>query len=207
MNQSITFFTKDKIMGDLLARYLTKKSDLELTFVDSFDIPEAKIPPAVIAVDIDHHGDPIEFLKELRNEHPHSRLLVLTSHVSDYIIHHLTKMRNLSIAHKFDGVGYLLEAITMCLENRAYSSPSIRALGKSFRSKAHPYRHLTSQNELVLRKLVSGQTKPKIAEDLGLGIETIISHKKGAMRQLDAHSEVELVLAAVKLGFPFNLDS
>lgn len=81
-------------MGDLLADYLPKYLRLNLTLLHSFELPIIANHPSAIVVDIDHHPDPIELLRELRNEHPHSRLLVLTSFVSDYIIHNLTLASN-----------------------------------------------------------------------------------------------------------------
>lgn len=60
---------------------------------------------------------------------------------------------------------------------------------------------LTEREAEVLRLLVRGMINKEIAEELGIGLTTVITHRRNMMEKLQVRSVAELMLYALREGF------
>jgi PAS domain S-box-containing protein len=63
-----------------------------------------------------------------------------------------------------------------------------------------PRPHLTPRQREILELVESGLSTTEIAETLGLSIETVRNHLRNLMSELDAHSRLQALAAARRLG-------
>lgn len=66
---------------------------------------------------------------------------------------------------------------------------------------AAPRPVLTDREVEVLQLLVRGRINKQIAEELGIGITTVITHRRNIMEKMGVRSVAELILSAVEAGY------
>jgi len=66
-------------------------------------------------------------------------------------------------------------------------------------SPHHP--RLTEREIEVLRLITRGRINKEIAEELGIGLTTVITHRRNIMEKLRMRSLAELVLYAIRAGY------
>jgi FixJ family two-component response regulator len=57
---------------------------------------------------------------------------------------------------------------------------------------------LTAREQQVLERIVAGRLNKQIADDLGISIKTVETHRAAIMRKLGLHSIGELVRYAIR---------
>lgn len=60
--------------------------------------------------------------------------------------------------------------------------------------------HLTNRQQEVLHLITTEQTTAQIAEQLGISVSTVETHRRNLFRKADVRSVVGLVKAAIRLG-------
>lgn len=161
------------------------------------DLP--RLRPDVVLMDINLPGmSGIECVRRLAEAAPGIHVVILTMYDdSDAIFRALEN----------GAVGYLLKrtppdelvlALRDLQEGGAPMSSSIaRKVVQSFRSKGpsvHDSENLTSREEEVLRLVAGGLINKEIADELGIGIETVRSHLKNIYEKLHVRSRTEAAM-------------
>src|SRR5204863_1588225 len=98
----------------------------------------------------------------------------------------------------------LVRAIESVCEGEPFFSPEVaRAALSQFVSgagKKEPFAQLTQREREVLALIADGQSNKEIANQLGIGVRTIETHRERIMRRLDIHSVAGLTKFAIANG-------
>ena len=153
--------------------------------------------PALVFADIAMpYAGGLEAVDEIRRWSPKSRLIILTGLTSRGLTAQAHAAPVDGIFLKSDPPEELAQAIPKILDGeRVYSAAIEKILGETA-----PADMLTSRELQVLRGISKGETNPKIAERLGVSVNTVDKHRTNMMRKLKVHSAAELLAIAVRDG-------
>lgn len=155
--------------------------------------------PSVVLMDINLPGmSGIDCIRRLVELVPGIHVVILTMYDDSDVIFR---------ALESGAVGYLLkrtplDELTVALRDlqdggAPMSSSIARKVVQSFRSKGpslHDSENLTAREEDVLRLVAGGLINKEIAEELGIGIETVRSHLKNIYDKLHVRSRTEAAM-------------
>ena len=191
-----------------LARIIESETDMEVcgeagTAPQALDALRTCKADAVV-LDISLQGpNGLELTKQLRAEHPHMRILVLSVH--DERMYALRALRAGAGGYlmKKEGREHFVEALRKVLTGQVYVSA---AFGEQLIYKvAHgndggnsPLDLLSDRELEVLQLIGSGQTSIQIAELLHLSVKTVESHRLHIKEKLGLKSSTELVRFALE---------
>jgi DNA-binding NarL/FixJ family response regulator len=144
----------------------------------------------------------IEATRQIRETSPHTRVLVLTSHVSAEAVRE---------AIKAGAQGYVLKDAT--LEELSNALDAVTA-GKSWLSQdaydvlirgagsSEPdwMRSLTPQELAVLQKIAGGRSNKEAARELGLTEGTVKGYVTAVLRKMGVADRTQAAIAAVRAG-------
>jgi two-component system, NarL family, response regulator LiaR len=175
------------------------------------------LKPDVVLMDIQLPDlDGIEATKQIRAENPDMRVIMLTSHSSDqaifaalgaganaYCLKNITAQQ-LSVVIKMvaDGGAWLDPGIANRVLS-AYSTtqglpaPAEKPAAKATKRDSHT---LSPRETEVLRLVAEGFSNQRIAEKLGLGLETVKTHMRHIMEKLTVSDRTEAAVKAMKQG-------
>lgn len=142
--------------------------------------------------------DGITVLKTLQNNNSNTKVLILT-------MHDQTKYIEAVIA--YDAAGYLLknsskkrflQAIKRIANGEKYYDEAImpklvNALQQPLKQKNEAESLLTSRELDIVKLIVKGNSTKKIAEELFISVNTVLSHRKNIYSKLNVHSVSELM--------------
>jgi DNA-binding NarL/FixJ family response regulator len=98
----------------------------------------------------------------------------------------------------------LLHAIQSVYNGETFFSPEIAqaALNQLVNNggKKEPFAQLTTREREVLILIAQGRSNKEIANQLGIGVRTIETHRERIMRRLDIHSVAGLTKFAIANG-------
>lgn len=146
----------------------------------------------------------VEVTKQLKAEHPHLAVLILTSFDDEESI----------VGHLGAGAdGYLLkthsedlaQAIRFVLAGAFIAHPSVARKLYKWAARRPPAvnstEHLTRRELEVLKLAARGMSNRDIADELGIAPRTIKSHLEAIFAKMGVRSRVEAVLEALKRGW------
>jgi DNA-binding NarL/FixJ family response regulator len=100
-----------------------------------------------------------------------------------------------------DAVGeQLAEAIRAVAQGQLYLGQGISRNVLNHLAEGDPYESLTNRERQVLQCIAEGMTNRQVAEQLGLAVKTVDTHRMRLMRKLDIHDQTNLVRFAVRRG-------
>jgi DNA-binding NarL/FixJ family response regulator len=196
----------ERLFAELMRHALTAATDMEVVGVvhDVKSASEAatELKPAVVLSD--YHlpdGTGAELARSLRRHAPDSSVLILTGDPSTTVladvarsgaVGHLTKSRDL------DDV---VSAVRQAAGGEILFTPSeLQRLLVADRTERTLDEPLTARELEVLRMLASGVSTSSAAEMLGISTATLRAHVQAILRKLGAHSRLEAVAEAARLG-------
>jgi len=164
--------------------------------------------PDVILIDVQlPDGDGIEAVAELRRIEPRSRVLVLTAHTEVGVLARAADAGVSGFLPKESGIHDVLKAVRVARDggmivNNATLAAVLGRLGTNGDQASGPTAaDLFTPRELdVLRGLASGQDPQGIALRLGMSVNTCRGHVKSILGKLDAHTQLEAVVIAMRRG-------
>lgn len=157
------------------------------------------LAPDLVLLDVTMPPDSgIEIAKRLRQKHPDLKLLFLTIHEDESLLHEALRAGVVGYLTKRAEEAEILLAIQAVIEGDIYVHPAMtRALlGRTVAAqggRSEPVESLTPRELDVLRLLSKGNTNRQAAEILGLSVRTVENHRANLMGKLGLSSRVELV--------------
>lgn len=158
-----------------------------------------RLQPDLILLDITMpHESGIRIAKRLKEEHPGIKVLFLTMHEEEGLLHEALRTGASGYVIKRAEESEILRAIHAASRGDIYVHPAMtRALLQQPVTTEHrrsaPANPLTRREIDVLRLLAKGNTNRQIGDLLDLSIRTVENHRANLMGKLGLVSRVELV--------------
>ncbi len=160
--------------------------------------------PDIIILDIAMPNlNGLEAARQILNEQPQAKILVLTMHESEQIIREVLEAGADGYLLKSDAGRDLVTAVLSLQRNKKYFTSKVAEMvldSSSSKNKSDITVKdiLTPREREVVQLLAEGKSTREVAEVLGLSVKTAETHRSNIMRKLDLHSVSELVLYAVR---------
>ena len=156
----------------------------------------------VIVLDINMPGaSGIELLAELRREHDAPRVLILTVSPEDQYAVRAIKAGAAGFLTKESAPEKLIEAVRKVATGGRYVSPELaEALASLFagESRGAPHERLSDREFEVMKMLASGKTVSIVAQELGLSVKTVSTHRTRILKKMEMATNAELTHYAVR---------
>jgi two-component system response regulator NreC len=159
----------------------------------------SELQPDIVLLDLNMPGPGgIEVTRQLRELVPETRVLVLTVYEDEGLLREAIDAGASGYIIKRAVESELINAIRAVARGEMYIHPSMtRALfhepAKRTKTPSGVHESLTPRETDVLRLIVRGYTNRQAAEELGLSVRTIETHRANLMGKLGLKSRVELV--------------
>ena len=158
-------------------------------------------PASVVLLDLSLPGrNGLELIKQLKDEHPGLKILVLTMHAEEQYAKRAFTAGASGYLTKESATDELVAAVTKVAGGGVYVSHSMAerlARGLTTADKGLPHEQLSDREFEVFRRLVEGQTLSDIASDLSLSSKTISTYKMRILDKLQLQSDAALVRYAI----------
>jgi DNA-binding NarL/FixJ family response regulator len=153
--------------------------------------------PDVVLLDLHLQDMPgTDVIREIREEFPQARIIVLTSYSDD---------ESISQSLRYGVRGYLLKeslhreliaAIRAVYAGQRSIAPEISS--RFLEGMSRP--QMTPRELQILRQVADGYSNADIARDLGISHETVKVHVRGILAKLDAKDRTQAASIALKRG-------
>jgi len=143
----------------------------------------------------------IELIKQVKDEKPKLRILVLTMHSEEQYAVRSLKAGASGYLTKDSAAEQLVAAIRKIAAGGAYVSPETAerlALGASPRVEAAPHTLLSDREFQVLQLIAGGQSVSGIAKRLALSVKTVSTHKTRILQKMGLTNQAELIRYALE---------
>ncbi|WP_171909779.1 LuxR C-terminal-related transcriptional regulator [Aquisalimonas asiatica] len=175
----------------------------ELVHAANTENPDVAIVDAAIYA----HGDSSKSAL-LRGTSPDVAIIVLSNYVSNAFMHRTLQAGACCFLHKDAGITELNQAIHHAARGKLFTYPPLDDAAppleppRPAEEVAAPSTHraLTHRQREVLRLVASGYRTKGIAEQLGVSVKTVETHRAEIMRRLGVSNMVGLVHEAIRLG-------
>jgi DNA-binding NarL/FixJ family response regulator len=156
----------------------------------------------VVVLDLSMPGrSGIELIKQVKDEKPKLRILVLTMHSEEQYAVRALKAGASGYLTKDSAAEQLVAAIRKIAAGGAYVSPETAerlALGASPRAEAAPHTLLSDREFQVLQLIAGGQSVGEIARRLALSVKTVSTHKTRILQKMGLANQAELIRYALE---------
>jgi DNA-binding NarL/FixJ family response regulator len=148
-------------------------------------------------------GNGIELLGELRRHHPGLRALVLTMYPEDQYAVRAIRAGAAGFLTKESAPEKLIEAVRKIASGGRYVSAELaETLASMVAGEADgpPHQRLSDREFEVFKMLASGRTVSQVAQELGLSVKTVSTHRVRILKKMGMTTNAELTHYAVKNG-------
>jgi DNA-binding NarL/FixJ family response regulator len=166
-----------------------------------------KLRPDVAILDVSMPDlDGLQATRKIRALSPNTKVVVLTMHESDQMVHQVLDAGALGYVLKSDLAANLVKAVKDVSAGRLFLTPRVSDIVlKGFLkngNQADPAELTrpkpTPREVEIIRLLAEGKANKVIAADLGITIRTVETHRARIMVKLGLHSLAELVHYAIR---------
>ncbi|MEB3883723.1 response regulator transcription factor [Lyngbya sp. CCY1209] len=160
--------------------------------------------PDIVIMDIGlPRLDGIAATKQIKEQFPEIRVVMLTSHTAETEV--IASLSSGADAYCVKGasIDRLIAAMDAAYEGATYLDPQVARLVMEHLKPPAPQTNLgtLSPRELeVLKLMVEGKSNPEIAEELYLSPNTIKTHVRGIMNKLAVDDRVQVAVVALRSG-------
>ena len=166
-----------------------------------------ELKPDVAVVDIGMPElDGIEVTRQMREAIPDIKVLVLSMHESDQMVHRALEAGACGYLLKSDLTECLTKGVKAVAQGKRFLTPKVSEIVldgflKTRRGHQHGERagaRMTPREVEIIRLLAEGKSNKEIAALLGIAVRTIETHRSKIMLKLDLHSLAELIHYAMR---------
>lgn len=159
------------------------------------------LQPDVVVMDIKMPGKSgIEACREIMNQWPHIRVIMLTSFVDDVLINEAIQAGAAGYILKGVSTDQLIRALDAVRAGEALLDPAITqrvlAMLRQEGPRGNPFAELTKREMSVLALVTRGKTNLEIAAELVLSEKTIRNHVSIILSKLSVSNRVEAAMFA-----------
>jgi DNA-binding NarL/FixJ family response regulator len=146
----------------------------------------------------------LEATRQIAKVSPRTKILILSIHESDQLIHKLLGAGARGYILKADAGRNLVTAVKALLANRTFFTPKVEQkvmngyLDKEPKADEEDFSPITGRQREVLQLLAEGKSSKEVADILGIAFKTAETHRSNLMRRLNCHSVAELVRYAIR---------
>jgi DNA-binding NarL/FixJ family response regulator len=194
------------LVRDGLRHILAKNGRFEIVG-DAADGPAtlalARAHPAdVLVLDLSMPGrNGLEMIKQLKDEHPHLKILVLTMHAEQQYAKRAFSAGAAGYLTKEAAREELVAAVARVAGGGVYVSTAMAerlARDLSAPAATRPHERLSDREFDVLRKIVAGDSVNSIAQQLSISAKTVSTYKARILEKMQMQSDAMLVRYAVE---------
>lgn len=163
--------------------------------------------PDIVVMDINMPNlNGIEATREIRQQAPEVRVIVLSMHSARPCIKEIFRAGASAYLHKNCGFDELARAVRAVAEGRTYVSPSISQIvvdefGRTEdETEATVFSLLTPREREILQLLAEGGTVKQIAQRLHVSHKTVEAHRLRIMNKLNVDTVAQLTKYAIQEG-------
>jgi DNA-binding NarL/FixJ family response regulator len=165
------------------------------------------LKPDVVIIDISMPElDGLQATRQLREEAPNIKVVILTMHESDQMVRRVLDAGAVGYVLKSDLAACLVKAVNDVSEGRRFLTRRVSeiVLNGFLKSGNQPERterlpgQPTPREAEIIRLLAEGKANKEIAAALGIAIRTVETHRAKIMFKLGIHSSTELVRYAIR---------
>jgi two-component system, NarL family, response regulator DevR len=164
-----------------------------------------RLKPDVVLMDIRLPGESgIEATREITNQYPQSKVVMLTSFTDDSLIFRAISAGAVGYVLKQVEDEDLLRAITVAAHGDAAFDPSVtskliaRVREAEKKSEENAFRDISERELDVLNLVAKGKTNPEIAAILNLSDRTVGNYVSSILQKLHLTNRIELATYAVE---------
>jgi DNA-binding NarL/FixJ family response regulator len=145
-----------------------------------------------------------EATRQITKVSPGTKILILSIHESDQVIHKLLGAGARGYILKADAGHDLITAVKALVSNKTFFTPKVEQkvmdgyLNKVPKADEEEFSPITGRQREVLQLLAEGKSSKEVANILGIAFKTAETHRTNLMRRLNCHSVAELVRYAVR---------
>jgi len=149
----------------------------------------------------------LETTRQIRKVSGATQVLIFTMHHNETLVHDVLDAGARGYLLKTDAETQIVAAVEALLKRQPYFSAQISetVLGGFLRSGRRavsgndgPAPRLTPREREIIQLLSEGHRNKRVAQELGISIKTVETHRTALMRKLGVNSIVELVRYAVR---------
>lgn len=156
-----------------------------------------RLRPAVLLMDMSMPVcDGIEATRRIRRRHADARIVILSAHEGDEVVHRAMQAGASGYLLKNAPFAELQGCIASVLAGRKYLAPGLSA---KLAGRVHGSDLSTREHE-ILAHLATGMSNKLIARVAGIGVGTVKFHINNILAKLDAVSRTEAVMVASRRG-------
>jgi DNA-binding NarL/FixJ family response regulator len=166
-----------------------------------------KLKPDVAILDISMpDSDGLQATREIREAAPRTSIVVLTMHESDQMVRRVLEAGALGYVLKSDLATRLVRAVKDVSAGKLFLTPKVSGIvlkgflkkGNQDESRENSRARPTPREVEIIRLLAEGSSNKKIADDLGITVRTVETHRAKIMLKLGLHSLAELIHYAIR---------
>jgi DNA-binding NarL/FixJ family response regulator len=167
-----------------------------------------KLKPDVAVVDVSMPElDGLQVTRQIRDASPNTEVVILTMHESDQMVRRVLGVGALGYVLKSDLAANLVKAVIAVSVGKLFLTPKVsdivvRGFLKNGKQTDTPERREelrpTPRQAEIIRLLAEGKANKVIADDLGITIRTVETHRAKIMQKFGLHSLAELVHYAIR---------
>jgi DNA-binding NarL/FixJ family response regulator len=166
-----------------------------------------KLKPDVAILDVSMPDlDGLQATRQIREASPNTKVVVLTMHESDQMVHRVLEAGALGYVLKSDLAANLVKAVKDVSAGRLFLTPRVSdivlkgflnsadQMDPATQTRARP----TPREVEIIRLLAEGKANKVIAANLGITIRTVETHRARIMVKLGLHSLAGLLHYAIR---------
>ncbi len=162
-----------------------------------------ELRPDVVVLDIDLPGlSGLDVCREITIRAKSSAVLILTMYDDEQFVVRAMKNGATGFLLKDAAADQLTEGIRAVAEGTIYLGAGISrsVLDRIATGDGDPYEHLTGRERQIFKMIAEGKTNRIVANELGVALKTVDTHRTRLMRKLSIHNVNDLVRLAIKRG-------
>jgi len=166
-----------------------------------------KLKPDVAILDVSMPNiDGLQATRQIRAASPNTKVVILTMHESDQMVHRVLEAGALAYVLKSDLAANLVNAVQDVSAGKLFLTPKVSNIvlqgflknGNQVAAAEQKRAKPTPREVQIIRLLVEGKSNKVIAADLGISIRTVETHRSRIMVKLGLHSLAELFHYAIR---------